>query len=165
MSTSGMTALAYDKPRLGPRPAGSVTGRSIIVDRVGQQRRAPSVARIDGEHLGGAERGERHRSRPWRTLLGAVVEVRPALLAHPLLRSAPRGRAERPHAAAPAVLDAAPAVPSTSGGPPIPDLRRSTPCDSARNRKAVPAELERRAVGLGLRGTTATRSRAMSSVQ
>ena len=84
-----------------------------------QQGAGGVVTGVDGEHLGGAERGERHRPGPRRALLSAPPEVRHGALAHRLVGSAPRRGAERPHAPSPAILDAAPARPSSTGRAPV----------------------------------------------
>ena len=140
ISASGEHGVGVGEARLGPRPAGSLrrpTDRSSTAS-LEQTARAGVGRGSIGEHLGRAERGERHRPGPRRALLGAPPKYDMRALAHP---------ARRRRAAA-AVPNAQRLRPQQSSTPrrPVPAAAgrragcgraRSTPWASATNRSAV----------------------------
>ena len=115
----GQGRVGVRQPTLGPRPRRVGTGPTDHVGSIGEQAAGPAVSCVDGQDLGCAERGERHRSRRARPLLEPAIEARRRALSHPVLGGPSDRGPERPHGAAPAILDDPPSAPATASRSPV----------------------------------------------
>jgi hypothetical protein len=145
----GQHGVGVRAARFRPQPTVVGRQRTDPGDGIGEQVTGWTVARVDCQHLGSAERGEGHRTTMRRPPRHAVVEVRQTAVAHPLLGGAASSCPKRPDGSAPTVLDSSSTVPSTVHGASVPRATGHT-LGLGKETKGGPPELAHRVAVLGL---------------